>query len=173
MSISLYDISAATYLQILGAVSGVLAKGAAYCKEEGISLDEVVETRLIEDMFTFRFQIISVAHNTLGSIKGLQSGTIGPPTGAQDQDYAGLQALIADTEAEIREMTPDDINALAKNEVVFQIGDFKLPFSATNFVLSFSHPNVYFHATTAYDILRMKGVPVGKQDFIGQPRLMT
>jgi hypothetical protein len=49
--------------------------------------------------------------------------------------------------------------------------DFKLPFTAANFVMSFSLPNVHFHATTAYDILRMKGVPLGKRDYMGQLRM--
>jgi hypothetical protein len=63
------------------------------------------------------------------------------------------------------------VESLEGNQVVFSIGDFKMPFTATNFVLSFSLPNVFFHATTAYDILRMKGVPLGKIDFLGQLRI--
>jgi hypothetical protein len=57
--------------------------------------------------------------------------------------------------------------------VTFQFRDFKLPFTAENFLLSFSLPNFHFHATTAYDILRMKGVPLGKPDYMGQLRLKT
>ena len=47
------------------------------------------------------------------------------------------------------------------------MGSTKIPFTAQNFALSFSLPNFYFHATTAYDILRMKGVKLGKMDFLG------
>ena len=49
--------------------------------------------------------------------------------------------------------------------------DIKIPFTAEGFLLSFSLPNFYFHATTAYDILRSKGVPIGKRDFLGRMRL--
>ena len=49
--------------------------------------------------------------------------------------------------------------------------NLKLPFTAENFLLSFSLPNFYFHATTAYDILRHKGVPIGKRDFMGRMRM--
>ena len=56
-------------------------------------------------------------------------------------------------------------------EVLFQFGEMKMPFTAEGFLLSFSIPNLHFHATTAYDILRMKGVPLGKRDYMGQPRL--
>jgi uncharacterized protein len=48
-----------------------------------------------------------------------------------------------------------------------------MPFTAEGFLLSFSLPNFYFHATTAYAILRMKGVPIGKRDYIGQMRLKS
>ncbi len=171
MSISLYDISVASYLQLLGGVVSVLDKGAAYCQEQGIALGEIVETRLRPDMLPFRFQLISVAHHSLGAIQAVQSGSFGPPAGAPEYDYAGLQALIADARAQLEALTPGAINALEGNDVLFQIGDTQLPFTASNFVLSFSHPNVYFHAATAYDILRMRGVPVGKRDFMGIPRM--
>jgi len=55
--------------------------------------------------------------------------------------------------------------------MVFKVRDREVPFTAESFVLSFSLPNFYFHATTAYDILRTKGVPLGKRDVLGQLRL--
>jgi hypothetical protein len=57
--------------------------------------------------------------------------------------------------------------------VTFQIGERKMPFVAEGFILSFSLPNFHFHAATAYDILRMKGVPIGKRDYMGQLRLKS
>ena len=54
---------------------------------------------------------------------------------------------------------------------MFKIGGNELPFTNENFVQSFSLPNFYFHATTAYDILRMKGVPIGKLDFLGAMKM--
>ena len=56
---------------------------------------------------------------------------------------------------------PDEINALADKDVMFAIGDFKLPFTAANFLLSFEIPNFYFHTTTAYALLRQRGVQLG------------
>ena len=56
-------------------------------------------------------------------------------------------------------------------EVIFRFRDFAIPFTTENFLLSFALPNFYLHATTAYDILRMKGVPLGKIDFLGQMRI--
>jgi hypothetical protein len=53
----------------------------------------------------------------------------------------------------------------------FEIGEKRLAFTAEDFLLSFSQPNFYFHATTAYGILRAKGVKVGKLDYLGKLRL--
>ena len=58
-------------------------------------------------------------------------------------------------------------------DVIFTVRDMKLPFTAEGFLQSFSLPNFYFHATTAYDILRNKGVPVGKRDFLGRMKLKS
>ena len=80
MAISLYDATVGTYQQILTSVEGVLAKGRAHCEEAGIDLNDVVETRLIDDMLPFRFQVISVAHHSLGALKGVEAGVFGPPT---------------------------------------------------------------------------------------------
>src|SRR5436190_604022 len=66
-----------------------------------------------------------------------------------------------------------DANELEGKDMVFQIRDNKLPFTAEGFLLSFSLPNFYFHATTAYDILRSKGVPIGKRDFLGRMRMKS
>jgi len=96
----------------------------------------------------------------------------GPPGGmGGDLDYAGLQKLVADARDELAALSPDEVNALEGRDVVFQIGERKLPFTAEGFLLSFSTPNLHFHATTAYDILRGKGVPLGKRDYMGQLRL--
>ena len=56
-------------------------------------------------------------------------------------------------------------------EFLFRFGETKIPFTSENFILSFSLPNFHFHATTAYDILRSRGVPVGKRDYMGRLRL--
>jgi hypothetical protein len=170
MPLSLYDVSVATYLQILVGVSGFLAKGREHCEKEGIDLGEVVETRLTPDMLPFRFQLVSVAHHSLGAIQGIEAGVFKPPAAAPDRDYAGLEKLVADTRSALEGYTPEAIEALAGREVKFEIGDMALPFTAENFVLSFSFPNFFFHAATAYDILRMKGAPIGKRDFMGAMR---
>jgi hypothetical protein len=172
MAVSLYDLSAAGYLQGLGGVIGFLDKGLKHCSEKGIDPNEIVETRLFPDMLPFRFQIVSVAHHSLGAIEGVKKGVFSPPTGP-DYDYKGLQKLVAEAREALQKMTPAEVNALEGRDVTFQLRDFKLPFTAEGFLMSFSLPNFYFHATTAYDILRTKGVPLGKRDYMGQMRMKS
>ncbi len=173
MAISFYDASVATYTQTLGAVTGVLAKGAAHFKEQGIDPQSIVDTRLAPDMLPFSFQIFSVVHHSLGALEGMKAGVFRPPPARDPHSYDQLQALVADTLATVKAMTPDEVNALEGNDLVFELGKMKMPFTATGFLFSFSLPNFYFHAATTYDILRSKGVPLGKRDFMGQLRMKT
>ena len=171
MAISLYDISVANYLQVLGSTTAVLAKGAEYASANDLDLAEIVATRLRPDMQPFRFQVVSVFHHSLGAIKGIKQRVFSPPPAMPDLDYAGLQALVADASAELQTIPREEIDALEGKAMKFKIRDFEIPFTAENFVLSFSLPNFYFHATTSYDILRIAGVPLGKMDFLGAMRV--
>ena len=171
MATSLYDLSVPTYLQTLGGVEGFLGRGLAHCQEKNIDPNEVVETRLFADMLPFRVQIWAVAHHSIGAMRGVKEGVFAPPASLPALDYAGLQKTVAEAREALEKLTPADVNALDGKDVVFQIRDIKLPFTAAEFLLSFSLPNFHFHATTAYDILRMKGVPLGKRDYLGKMRL--
>ncbi len=79
--------------------------------------------------------------------------------------------MVADARAALRALTPDEVNALEGGDIVFHLGEAKLPFTTVGYILSFSLPNFHFHATTAYDILRTKGVPLGKRHYLGQLRM--
>jgi len=173
MAIPLYDLSVATFLQTLGGVAGFMERGLAHMTDNNIDPAEIVETRLWGDMLPFRFQIVSVAHHSVGAIEGVKSGVFAPPGEIPPLDYAALQKLVADARETLGKLTPDEVNRLQGGDVEFRFRDFKMPFTAEGFLMSFSLPNFYFHATTAYDILRSKGVPLGKRDFMGPMRLKT
>jgi hypothetical protein len=173
MSVSLYDMSVANYLQTVPAVAGLLDKGLAFCTSSNIDPGEMVETRLAPDMLPLRFQIVSVAHHSLGAIEGVMKGVFSPPGPTEPLDYRALQQRLADTGEALRRLSREEVNALAGRDVTFQSRDRQIPFTAEGFLLSFSLPNFYFHATTAYDILRSKGVPLGKRDFLGRLRMKS
>lgn len=173
MAFSLYDASVANYLQILGAVGSFLDKGLAHFRANGVDPAEIVETRLAPDMLPLRFQIVSVAHHSRGAMEAAKNGVFVPPTVKPELDYAALQALVAEARDELSALTPEAVDALIGRHVDFKIGDRTLPFTAEGFLMSFSLPNFFFHATTAYDILRHKGVPIGKRDFMGRLKLKS
>jgi uncharacterized protein len=171
MAFLLYDATVANYLQILGAVDGFLEKSLTHFREKGIDLAEIVEARLIPDMLPFRFQIVSIAHHSRGAMEAASNGVFTPSAGKPDLDYAALQALVKEARNELSALTPEAVNALVGHDVTFKLGDRALPFTAEGFLMSFSLPNFFFHATTAYDILRHKGAPLGKRDFMGKLKL--
>lgn len=171
MSLSLYDLTVPNYLQTLGAVSGYMKKGADFCAEQGSDPNDIVAARVVDDMLPFSFQIASVAHHSLGAVEGAQGGVFYPPKDPGTHDYASLRKLVDDAKAGLEKVTPDALNACEGKDVIFHLGKHQLPFTAENFLLSFSFPNFYFHATTAYDILRARGVKIGKADFIGRLRM--
>ena len=171
MAFSLYDATVANYVQILGAVGGFLEKSLTHFHEKGIDLAEIVETRLTPDMLPLRFQIISVTHHSRGAMEAAKNGVFAPSLGKPNLDYAALQALVAEARDELSVLRPEAVNALLGHDLTFRVGDRTLPFTAEGFLMSFSLPNFFFHATTAYDILRHKGAPLGKRDFMGRLKL--
>ena len=171
MTISLSNISVKTYLQLLPAASNIMQKAKAHFEEEGTNLQEIVDMRLYEDMATFSFQVFSIAHHSLGAINALKDGEFGPPNMPSGLDFESLHNMIKDAEAQLLEVSCDDIDKLLDGQVIFKMGDIIWPFTNEDFILSFSLPNFYFHLTTMYDMLRVKGLPLGKMDFVGQMRL--
>jgi len=171
MTISFYDASVTAYLQILGGVANTLDKGAQYAAENDLDLVELLDFRLKEDMLPFSFQLVSVWHHSLGAVNGMKAGEFAPPPALEALDYGKLQGLITEAIESLQAMSADEINALADQPMVFKVGGNDIPFTTTNFLLSFSLPNFHFHAATTYDILRMQGVPLGKMDFLGALRV--
>jgi hypothetical protein len=104
-------------------------------------------------------------------MEAAKNGVFVPPSSKPDLDYAGLQALVTEARSELSGLSPEAVDALVGRDVTFKIGDRALPFTAEGFLMSFSLPNFFFHATTAYDILRHNGAPLGKRDFMGKLKL--
>lgn len=173
MSISLYDAVIPANLQIIGSVSGLLDKAKAFCAAEGRSEADMLQAKLIEDMLPFAYQVKAVAEHSLGAITGVRAGNYSPDLAAPPVDFAGLEAKLATAASALEVIDPAEIEGFIGNDMQFSFGETVIPFTAENFLLSFALPNFYFHAATAYDILRAQGVAVGKRDFLGQLRMKT
>jgi len=173
MSISLYDAIIPSNIQVIGSVSDLVDKAAAFCTENGRSEEDIAQTKLIEDMLPFAYQVKAVAQHSLGAIEGVRAGNYSPDLGAPPTDFAGLKTKLAAASAALEAIDPAEVEGFIGNDMQFSFGETVIPFTAENFLLSFAQPNFYFHATTAYDILRSEGVPIGKRDFLGQIRMKT
>jgi hypothetical protein len=78
--------------------------------------------------------------------------------------------MIDKAEMALAAFTPDEVNSWSSKDLDLQIGPRRLAFTSETLILSFSLPNFHFHAVTAYDILRSRGVPLGKRDYEGRLR---
>ena len=171
MAFSLYAATIPSYQQILGAVSGLLITAEAFCSEKGLAHEEIIQARLAEDMQPFAYQVKSTVVHSLGAIEGVRRGAFSPDVSTPPETFAALKTRIEDTLAALEALQPTEVDAFVGRDMRFVSGDRRLDFTAENFLLSFSQPNFYFHAATAYDILRWKGVPLGKRNFMGRLRI--
>lgn len=171
MTFSLYDAVVPSNIQILGALDGLLDKAEGFAAEQGMAEAELIDARLAPDMLPFGYQVKSCAAHSVGAIEGARAGRFSPDRSQWPTDFAGLHAVVRDATATLQAIDRAEFDALADADTAFVMGELTLPFAGANFLLSFSQPNFYFHATTAYAILRAKGVKLGKIDFMGRLRI--
>ena len=168
MTLSLHASLVPTWLQILGASLGWLDKAAAH----GMGEAELAEARLVEDMLPFAYQVKSMAVHSQGAIEALRQGVFSPKFGeALPGTMADLRDRIDGAIAALVRLDEHEFESFAGKPMLFEIGEKRLNFTAEDFLLSFSQPNFFFHANMAYAILRAKGVPLGKLDYLGKLRL--
>lgn len=170
MATSLYDLSVPTFLQTVRAVGGFLDRAATHCAEMGAHPDDFVGARLFDDMAPFHFQIEAAWHHAVWGLEAAKTGMFAPPAPVGPVPFADLQAMISRAETALAAFTPDEVNSWGGKDLDLQIGPRRLAFTSETLILSFSLPNFYFHAVTAYDILRSRGVPLGKRDYEGRLR---
>ena len=156
---------------MIGTARHLVTKGEAWCEENGHDHSAVIGARLIDDMLPFTYQIKSVAEHTAGALAAVKEGSYSPDLNPPPADFESLRAKLADAEAALNAVSEADMEALMGRDMVFAFKDMRLNFTVENFLLSFAQPNFYFHAATAYDILRMLGVQIGKRDFTGMVRI--
>jgi hypothetical protein len=170
MTFSLYAATIPTYLQTLGAVLGLLDKAEVFCEDKAVAPEILLQARLAEDMLPFAYQVKSTAVHSLGAIEGVRRGLFSPDQTSPPDTFAALKLRITETLEALRAVDPGEIDGLIGRDMRFAFGSHHVDFTAENFLLSFSLPNFYFHAATTYGILRWKGVPIGKRDFLGKLR---
>jgi uncharacterized protein len=163
MPLSLHAAFIPSCRQIIGGCLNVLAKAEAAGIDTG--------ARLAPDMFPLAFQVKQVAMHSQGAIDGVRAGQFSPGGAPLDPDYASFTAALKEADAAIASVTEAEMEGFIGGTTNFVFGERKMPFKSEDFLLSFSQPNFYFHASMVYAILRNAGLPLGKMDYMGRPRL--
>lgn len=171
MPITLHAAFVPSAQQMIGATRDLVERAEAWCTQQGCAPETLIDARLHEGMLPFAYQVKSVAEHTRGAIDGIRNGRFSPNLDVPPRDFDGLRAKLDQAAEELGEVTVNELEGLIGAPMRFEFGEMGLPFTADEFLLSFSQPNYYFHATTAYAIMRMKGVPLGKRDFMGKLRI--
>ncbi|MCC2613150.1 DUF1993 domain-containing protein [Neorhizobium sp. Rsf11] len=167
MSLSLYDITVPVFIRAFGNLTEILKKGEAYADEKGLAHKELLNARLIEDMYPLIAQIQRASDAAkfvpvrLGQVENV-------PMDDNEATFADLHARIERTVTFLKSVDPAVMADREEAEVVLKTRSGSTTFTGRNYVLGFAIPNFYFHVTTAYAILRHKGVPIGKMDYIGR-----
>lgn len=148
----------------LATLEHVLDKGAAFAAGQGVSADQMLEWRLIDDMNPLRFQaniVINFSKQWVARAAGLEV----PASTADNLDLAGLKAEIASARAWLAGVTAESL--AAREDVLMKVmlgNGFEPELSAAQWVTGFAATNIYFHLSMAYAILRARGAPLGKLD---------
>jgi uncharacterized protein len=167
MPISMSAVAVPSFEQTLGALAKIIDKAAAHCAARKIDPAVMLQMRLAPDMFPLVKQVqltCDFAKNCVGRLTGEP-----PKFPDEEKSFDELKARIAKTLDYVRSVKSADLDASADKDVTFPIGPQQtLTLKGEQFLVHFVLPNFYFHATTAYDILRHNGVEIGKRDFLGR-----
>ncbi len=167
MTISMFRATVPVCIRMLRNLEGILEKGAAYCKEKDVDETVLVNARLFPDMFPLSRQVqiaCDIAKRGAARLAGLSPDV-------QEDTEASFPELIERVRGVIsflETLEPSQIDGTEEKSITFKLRGEDVTFKGETYLLSFILPNVYFHITTAYNILRHNGVVLGKRDYLGQ-----
>jgi uncharacterized protein len=164
---SLYDASVPAFLQILNALSGILAKAEAHCTGKNIKPEVLLSARLYPDMLPLTKQIQLACDFAAKGCARLTHAEV-PSTPDTETSFAELRQRLARTIEYVSGYKPEQFEGAESRDVKFPAGpDRTMTLKGQQFLSHFAFPNFYFHAAIAHGILRHNGVEIGKRDFMG------
>lgn len=166
MTIDAYQASVPAFVQILTSLSAILKKAEAHAEAKKIDPVVLVNARIAPDMLPFARQIQIATDHAKGAAARL-AGVDVPSFADSETTFAELQQRVAKTIDFVKGLKPAQFEGGENRDVSLTIGGQKFSWKGSVYLLHFAFPNFYFHATTAYDILRHNGVEIGKRDFLG------
>jgi hypothetical protein len=167
MTISMYQASVPLFVRALSSLSHVLEKGTEHAGAKGVSDEVLLQTRLIPDMLPLikQFQIAcDTAARGTARLAGVEPKSF-PDT---ETTLAQVQARIKDTIDYLKSFSSEQIDGSETRAIHLKMRNGDLDFVGQAYLLHFVIPNLYFHCTTAYNILREAGTDIGKVDFLGK-----
>jgi hypothetical protein len=162
----MYQASVPAFVQMLNNLSAILDKAEAHAQDRKIEPEVLLNYRLAPDMLPFIRQIQIAADLAKGAAARL-AGVEVPKHEDTEKTFADLKARITNTVAFVQSIQPSDIDGSEDRDITLTLGEHTMSFKGQPYPVHFVLPNFYFHCTTAYDILRLCGVELGKRDFIG------
>lgn len=166
MTISMYEASVPVFAARLKALSNILAAAEKNASERRIDPQVFVQARLAPDMYTLARQVQIATDHAKGAPSRLAGREV-PKYEDQEATFADLQARIEKTLAHLATFSAADIDGSDDRTIDLKLGGHEMSLSGQRYLLDIAMPNFYFHLTTAYDILRHNGVPLGKAMFLG------
>ena len=166
MSISMYQASVPRIINMLGNLSRIIEKAQAHADAKKIDPAAIIDFRLYPDMFSLCRQV-QIATDTAKSVVARLAGADIPAYEDNERSFDDLKARIAKTIAFVETFKPAQIDGTEDKDIVTKRGDKETHYKGMQFLLNHAMPNVYFHVTTAYNILRHNGVEIGKRDYLG------
>jgi hypothetical protein len=166
MSLSMYQASVPVFIRTLENLSALLDKAVAHAEAKKFDPAVLLTARLAPDMHPLTRQVQMVSDTAKGLTR--LAGNEPPSFPDTEQTIPELQARIAKTIDFLKSLKPEQIDGSEERKVIMKAGGHEIPFTGMNFLFGFSIPNLFFHVTTAYAILRHNGVDVGKRDYLGK-----
>ncbi|MDL1860568.1 DUF1993 domain-containing protein [Betaproteobacteria bacterium PRO7] len=167
MQISMYAASVPVFAKMLGNLSAILDKAAAYAEQKKIDPAVLLNARLYPDMFALTKQVQIASDFAKGAVARL-AGQEPPKYDDNETTIAELKARIARTIDYIQGFKPEHLDGSETRDVELKIRSETVKYPGLTYLLQVALPNFYFHVATAYGILRHNGVELGKRDFVGK-----
>ena len=166
MTLSMYQASVPTFIHSLQNLSKILGKAIAYAEAKKIEPSVLVNARLAPDMFPLSRQV-QIASDVVKGGAGRLAGVEVPSFPDTESTLEELQGRVQKTIAFLQSIKPEQVDGSEARDIALKVGGNDLRFKGQDYLLGFVIPNLYFHVTTTYAILRHNGVEIGKKDFLG------
>lgn len=168
MAVSMYTASVPIFVQYLTALSSVLDKAEAHCEAKKLDQSYFMALRFYPDMFPFVRQVRAATDHALNAC-ARPAGLDLPKFENNEASFADLKKRIATVIEFIKVIKPEQLDGQDGREITITFPSGERRFTGQSLLQNFALPNFYFHAATAYDLLRHNGVELSKRDFMGTP----